>query len=65
MNEEMKIPRHVGIIMDGNGRWAQERGLPRTRGHKAAIATIKELCIHMVDLGVECASLYAFSTENF
>ena len=65
MNEEMKIPRHVGIIMDGNGRWAQERGLPRTRGHKAAIATIKELCIHMADLGVECASLYAFSTENF
>ncbi len=65
MNEEIKIPRHVGIIMDGNGRWAQERGLTRTKGHQAAIATIKELCIYMANLGVECASLYAFSTENF
>jgi len=59
------IPKHIGIIMDGNGRWAKEKGLARTSGHKAAIFTIKELCIHMNDLGVECISLYAFSTENF
>ncbi len=65
MNNEIIIPKHVGIIMDGNGRWAQERGLARTVGHKTAIATLKELCIYMADLGVKYASLYAFSTENF
>ena len=65
MNDEIIIPKHVGIIMDGNGRWAQERGLARTVGHKTAIATLKELCIYMADLGVKYASLYAFSTENW
>lgn len=65
MNSKIRIPNHVGIIMDGNGRWAQERGLARTKGHKAAVATIKELCIYMADLGIKYASLYAFSTENF
>ena len=65
MKENMIIPTHVGIIMDGNGRWAQERGLVRTMGHKKAIGTLKNLCIHMADLGVKYASLYAFSTENF
>ena len=59
------VPNHVGIIMDGNGRWAVERGKPRTFGHKTAVGTLKELCIHMVDVGVKYASLYAFSTENF
>ena len=62
---ELKIPKHVGIIMDGNGRWAQERGMIRTMGHKKAVGTLKELCLHMVDVGVQYASLYAFSTENF
>ena len=65
MNEELKIPKHVGIIMDGNGRWAQERGMIRTMGHKKAVGNLKELCIHMADVGVKYASLYAFSTENF
>ena len=65
MNNELKIPNHVGIIMDGNGRWAQERGMVRTMGHKNAIKTLKELCLHMADVGVKYASLYAFSTENF
>ena len=65
MNNGLIIPTHVGIIMDGNGRWAQERGLPRTMGHKNAIGTLKKLCIHMADVGVKYASLYAFSTENF
>ena len=65
MEEKLIIPNHVGIIMDGNGRWAVERGKPRTFGHKTAVGTLKELCIHMVDVGVKYASLYAFSTEKF
>ena len=51
--------------MDGNGRWAVERGKTRTYGHKTAVSTLKDLCVHMVDVGVKYASLYAFSTENF
>ena len=62
--EDLLIPNHIGIIMDGNGRWAQERGLSRTMGHKHAVGTLKELCIHMTDVGVHYCSLYAFSTEN-
>ena len=53
MEEKLIIPNHVGIIMDGNGRWAVERGKPRTFGHKTAVGTLKELCIHMVDVGVK------------
>ena len=65
MNESIIIPNHIGIIMDGNGRWAKERGMIRTMGHKKALETLKELCIHMADVGVKYCSLYAFSTENF
>jgi undecaprenyl diphosphate synthase len=65
MNNDLIIPKHVGIIMDGNGRWAQEKGMPRTMGHSNAIKTLKALCLHMADVGVKYASLYAFSTENF
>ena len=65
MDKEIKIPNHVGIIMDGNGRWAQERGMVRTMGHQNAIKTLKALCLHMADVGIKYASLYAFSTENF
>ena len=65
MNEELLIPNHVGIIMDGNGRWAQQRGMIRTKGHQHAVSNLKELCIHMADVGVKYCSLYAFSTENF
>ena len=65
MNKDLIIPTHVGIIMDGNGRWAQERGMIRTMGHKNALKTLKALCLHMADVGVKYASLYAFSTENF
>ncbi len=65
MNEELKLPTHVGIIMDGNGRWAKERGMIRSMGHKKAIDTIKELTDHMSNIGIKYASLYAFSTENF
>ncbi len=65
MNKDLLMPNHIGIIMDGNGRWAQKRGMIRTMGHKTAVGTLKKLCIHMADRGVKYASLYAFSTENF
>ena len=65
MNNDLIIPNHIGIIMDGNGRWAKEKGMIRTMGHKKAIETLRELCIHMADVGVKYCSLYAFSTENF
>lgn len=65
MNDDLKVPIHVGIIMDGNGRWGKERGLARTMGHKKAAENLTDLCIHMAEVGVKYASLYAFSTENF
>lgn len=65
MNNDLIIPNHIGIIMDGNGRWAKEKGMVRTMGHKKAIETLRELCVHMADVGVKYCSLYAFSTENF
>ena len=65
MNNDLIIPKHVGIIMDGNGRWAQKRGMVRTMGHKTAVKTLKGLCLHMADIGIKYVSLYAFSTENF
>lgn len=63
--EEYKIPTHVGIIMDGNGRWATSRGLKRSKGHKAGFEAIKELTNQVFKLGVKVLSIYAFSTENF
>lgn len=65
MNKDFIIPCHVGIIMDGNGRWATKRGLSRSAGHKAGADNIKKLCLHAADVGVKYLSLYAFSTENF
>ncbi len=59
------IPKHVGIIMDGNGRWAKKRLLPRSMGHKAGSDNLRILCHHIFDCGVEVLSVYAFSTENF
>jgi undecaprenyl diphosphate synthase len=59
------IPRHVGIIMDGNGRWAKERGQPRTSGHKEGLETAKRIVAHASDVGISFLSLYAFSTENW
>ncbi len=63
--EELKLPNHIGIIMDGNGRWATKRGLPRSAGHKAGAENLKKLCRHINKLGLNYLSLYAFSTENF
>jgi len=66
MNEEkLNIPIHVGIIMDGNGRWAKERGLKRSEGHKAGYKNLKKLAVHILNSGVKYLSVYAFSTENF
>lgn len=59
------IPKHIAIIMDGNGRWAKERNLPRTMGHKAGIETIRDVVRECSKLGVNYLTLYAFSTENW
>ena len=69
-NEEIqldfnKIPKHIAIIMDGNGRWAKKRKLPRTMGHKAGVETIRRILKEADRLGVEHMTLYAFSTENW
>jgi len=58
-------PAHVGIIMDGNGRWASARGLPRTEGHREGLETAKRIVTAAGDLGIKVLSLYTFSTENW
>lgn len=63
--QEGEIPRHVAIIMDGNGRWAKQRGLPRVAGHRAGMKVIKEIAQAADELGVKILTLYAFSTENW
>ena len=65
MNEEIKLPNHVGIIMDGNGRWAKKRGLKRSMGHKAGADNLEKLLKYIFNLGIKYVSVYAFSTENF
>jgi undecaprenyl diphosphate synthase len=60
-----KLPRHVAIIMDGNGRWAKKQGLPRVRGHRAAVKTVREVVEFSRDIGLEYLTLYAFSVENW
>lgn len=62
---DQSIPKHVAIIMDGNGRWAKERGFPRTEGHKKGIERIKEIMKAASDLGIKVLSLFCFSTENW
>jgi undecaprenyl diphosphate synthase len=59
------VPRHVAIVMDGNGRWAKERGLPRTAGHEAGEASLFDCVEGAIELGVKWLSAYAFSTENW
>lgn len=65
MEEKKVIPRHVGIIMDGNGRWAEKRGKKRSYGHKKGAEVIEEVVTECFEKGVEVVSLYAFSTENW
>jgi len=64
-SDNLNIPSHVGIIMDGNGRWAESRGLPRTSGHKEGLETAKRIVAYASDSGVSSLSLFAFSTENW
>lgn len=59
------IPRHVAVVMDGNGRWARQRGLPRTKGHEAGEAALLDVIHGAVEMGIGCLSAYAFSTENW
>ena len=63
--EELRIPKHVAIIVDGNGRWAKERGLSRLKGHDAGFDNLKKIGEYALSKGVEVLSLYVFSTENF
>ena len=60
-----KIPQHVAIIMDGNGRWAQWRGLPRAAGHRAGVQTVREIVKASIEIGIPVLTLYAFSQENW
>lgn len=59
------LPQHIGFIMDGNGRWAKKRGLPRSAGHKAGADSLKKIITEANKLGVKYATVYAFSTENW
>ena len=59
------LPRHIAIILDGNGRWAQKRGLPRTAGHAAGAETFRSIATYCRDIGLEYLTVYAFSTENW
>ena len=65
MSESIQMPTHVAIIMDGNGRWAQKRGLPRTAGHKAGAETLRKMVEFAAQSGIEFLTCYAFSTENW
>ncbi len=60
-----KLPQHVAVIMDGNGRWAKQRGLPRIEGHRRGATALKEILRYCKDLGVKTLTAYAFSTENW
>jgi undecaprenyl diphosphate synthase len=60
-----QVPRHVAIIMDGNGRWAERQGLPRVAGHRAGAEAVRRTMQAAVDAGVECLTVYAFSSENW
>ena len=65
LSEKNQIPRHIAIIMDGNGRWAKKRGLPRTAGHAAGAESFRKIANYCRTLGVKYLTVYAFSTENW
>jgi undecaprenyl diphosphate synthase len=62
---DIKIPNHIAMIMDGNGRWAKERGLNRTAGHEEGAKTVRKITQYCSDIGIKYLTLYAFSTENW
>ena len=63
--KDLKLPNHVAIIVDGNGRWAKERNLPRSKGHDAGFENLKRLGLYIFSKGIKYLSVYVFSTENF
>ena len=63
--DNIKIPNHVAIILDGNRRWAKERGLPSLKGHQKGFENIRDLAPYIINKGVKVLSVFAFSTENF
>jgi len=63
--ENTRIPEHIAIILDGNGRWAKKRGMPRTYGHQKGVENIKIIAIAASEMGIRALSVYAFSTENW
>lgn len=65
MEEQLKIPVHVAIIMDGNGRWAKKRMMPRTVGHQQGAKRLEEVCRAAAEIGIQYLTVYAFSTENW
>ena len=65
MNENLKIPNHVAIILDGNGRWAKAKGLPRNMGHVEGAKTVEVICEEAYRMGIQYLTVYAFSTENW
>lgn len=65
MKEEWKIPQHVAIILDGNGRWAKAKGMPRNMGHAQGAKTVEVICEEAYRMGIEYLTVYAFSTENW
>lgn len=65
MTSPLALPRHVGIIMDGNGRWAEQRGLPRLEGHRVGADSVRDITRAARELGVEALTLYAFSSQNW
>ena len=64
-SEEKNLPDHIAIIMDGNGRWAKQRGLKRTEGHKKGAEVFRTICQYCSDIGIKYVTFYAFSTENW
>lgn len=62
---DLNLPSHIGIIMDGNGRWAKKRGLPRKAGHRQGAKTFRTITRYCSDIGIKYLTVYAFSTENW
>lgn len=62
---EERLPRHIAIIMDGNGRWARQQNLPRYHGHRAGASIVKKIILESASLGIKCLTMYSFSTENW
>ena len=65
MDKTLNVPQHVGFIMDGNGRWARSRGLPRSAGHRSGAKALKRVVKGCIKYGIKVVSIYAFSSENW